>query len=548
MDSKFLKAKISKSVTSKDNTVSDDFCDVKVYDDIIIAVLCDGVGSAQKGGEAARRAVEYFIKNFKIRPKSWSIKKSLLHFADSINKILFEESMHEYGRPELVTTLCVVVIDADECHGINIGDSRCYVAHPDNTVVQLSIDHTIKEEGMEHILSEALGLKKSITPAYFDIKIEDGASVMLCSDGVYNNIENRRLEELLVKKRDAKSLVKEALKNAVKATLDDASAVTIDVVNTNKLKKIAAQKLPIPDSLKAGKNIDSFLLKKPLIQNNRVWLAEKEGKKYVLKFPPLEAKRDEKILDAYLKEAWNANRIKAGFFVKAWIPENRSCRYYVMEYLEGETIDNAIKKRPLFVDDTVELGKFLLKASQYLLSLGLVHGDLKPENIIITKRDSKSVFKLIDYGSIIDMFSITSRAGTPSYLAPERFRGESISESTEIFAIGVTMYKALTGKYPYGEIEPFQTPQFSKPPQKISKYNKNVPGWLEAVILRAIERDIDSRYSHYSMMLYDLEHPEKVQPYLKNRPFIERNPLLFYKTLSALLALAIVLILGFCEK
>jgi serine/threonine protein kinase len=149
---------------------------------------------------------------------------------------------------------------------------------------------------------------------------------------------------------------------------------------------------------------------------------------------------------------------------------------------------------------------------------------------MIAKDDEGNLeFKIIDFGSITEIFSDDSKAGTPSFLSPERFLGEAISETTEVYAIGVTLYLALTGKYPYGEIEPFQNPSF-KEAKAPSFYNKNIPNWLDSVILRSIAIDKKQRYSHYSEMNYEIKNPEKVKPYfIKNAPLIEKSPLLFYK-------------------
>ena len=249
-----------------------------------------------------------------------------------------------------------------------------------------------------------------------------------------------------------------------------------------------------------------------------------------MKFPSLECIDDESALDLFVKEAWNANRLKAGFFPKAVIPKNRTARYYIMEYIEGKSLKEIIKKRTLHVDEAINLAKFLLKASSFLLKRNLVHGDIKPENIMVFERKGKKVFKLVDFGSIVEIFSITNRAGTPSYLSPERFKGGSISESSEIFAIGVTLYEALSKKLPYGEIEPFQNPVFKKP-KRLRELNKAVPEWFEAVIMRAIEIDIQRRYAHYSEMDFELNNPSKVKPYFDpNASIIEKEPVKVYKT------------------
>ena len=82
-----------------------------------------------------------------------------------------------------------------------------------------------------------------------------------------------------------------------------------------------------------------------LIQNDRTWLCEKKGVEYVIKFAPLEAIDNEEILDLYVKEVWNAKRLKAGFFPKAVVPKKRSARYYLMSKLEGITLKQYLKKK-----------------------------------------------------------------------------------------------------------------------------------------------------------------------------------------------------------
>ncbi len=99
-----------------------------------------------------------------------------------------------------------------------------------------------------------------------------------------------------------------------------------------------------------------------------------------------------------------------------------------MEFVKGVELKEYIKKRLLTIDEGVDLAKFLLQMSQYLLKFDLVHGDIKPENIVKRDRKGKTTFKMVDFGSITEIFSIITRAGTPSYLAPERFKGESITE------------------------------------------------------------------------------------------------------------------------
>ncbi|QFR49720.1 bifunctional protein-serine/threonine kinase/phosphatase [Sulfurimonas lithotrophica] len=505
----------------------DDFYDVKTIGNLTIGIVCDGVGSAEEGAHAAQRVTTYLMNNFKIRPKSWSIEKSIKNFIKSINSILYEESIINYERAELVTTLTIVVIEGNKLYGANVGDSRVYLLR-DKKLNKLSFDHSMNEVGYENVLTQAIGIEKEVEPYYFENIVQKDDEILLCSDGLYTIMSENRLEKGI--SLGASTLVKKASKLTEDNLPDDTTAVVLQIKETNQIEKLKQQKLGIPESLKVGELIDGYKLKKPLIQNERTWLCTKKNKQYVVKFAPTEAIDDETILDLFVKEAWNAKRLKTDFFPKAVIPKNRTSRYYVMQLFDGEDLDSYLSNKQLTIDDGVELASTLLKMSHYLLKNDLVHGDIKPQNVMISKDENENLeFKIIDFGSITEIFSKNTRAGTPSFLSPERFRDESISETSEIFAIGVTLYLSLTGKYPYGEIEPFQNPNF-KDAKKPSIYNKNIPHWLDSVILRSIAIDKEIRYEHYSEMIYELSNPQKVKPYFsKNTPLIEREPVLFYR-------------------
>ncbi|WP_345991504.1 protein phosphatase 2C domain-containing protein [Sulfurimonas sp. HSL-1716] len=523
--------------------LGDDFFEVKTLGGLTVAIVCDGVGSAAEGAEAASRVTSYLINNFKMRPKSWSIEKSIITFIKSINSILYKESIVEYERPELVTTLALVVIEGNRLYGANAGDSRIYL-YRDGSINKLSQDHVMQEEGYEDVLTKALGIEEEIEPYYFENIIQKGDKILLCSDGLYNIMDKNRLENGIG--FGAHGLVKKASKIMRHDLPDDTTAVVLDIVKVDEFEILKQLRLPVLRALKKDQIIDGYVLNKPLAQNERTWICLKKNRRYVIKFPPLEAIDDERILDLYVKEAWNAKRLNSVFFPKAVIPKKRTCRYYIMPLLEGEDLQSHLQHKHISIDDAIELGRALLGMSQYLLRYDLVHGDIKPKNIMVMQNGSGIDFKIIDFGSITEIFSTSSRAGTPSYLSPQRFKNEAISEITEIFAIGVTLYMALTKKYPYGEIEPFSNPSF-KEAKKPSVYNKNIPDWLDSVILRAIAIETHRRYQHYSEMMYELQFPQKVKPFFpKDSSIIERSPLLFYRTaFTVMFILNIVLIIYF---
>ncbi len=508
----------------------DDACEYEIIDnELLIAVLCDGVGSAARGGAAARQSVKFFIEQFKTRPKNWTIEQTLITFTKHINRLLFKESMTQYEQIELLTTLSVAVIEGDQLYTLNLGDSHIYL-QSDNKLELLSVDHVMDEENMSHVLTQACGLSENVEPEVRVISIKKGDRLILCSDGVYNITDDTYLNEQISKGLSAKLIIKSLTKEHKDNERDDASMQIFTIEELSQICALKNLNLPIPESPKKGDMIDGYKLVEPMMQHQRIWKVRKKDTTLVMKFPM--SADSEQALDEFVREAWYAKQIHHRSFGNAWVPEKRTSRYYLMELIEGNNLEKFLSGKRLSIDNAIALAKFLHKAEAHLLHLGLVHGDIKPENIIVYREadSAGTAFKMVDFGSIVEIFSTDTRAGTPTYLAPERFNEGNINESTEIFSIGVTLYWALTGKYPYGEIEPFQTPSF-KQPRAPSHYNKNIPKWFDSILLRAIAINPKERYSHYSEFFYELKSPENVKAFFrKDAPLLERNPLLFYKT------------------
>ncbi|SPE50272.1 Protein serine/threonine phosphatase [Verrucomicrobia bacterium] len=526
-----------------------DFFAVKAWDETVIAAMADGSGSSAAAREAAERAVQSLVNNYETRPRSWDPKKALTEFARRINTTLHQDSLTRFGEPELVTTLSVAVVEGDRLYGLNVGDTRVYLAR-EGTLTRLSCDHVVGDEGFNHVLRKAIGLAPEVEPHWFEAELKDGDVALLCSDGVYNVLDDDLLANKLRARSAARSIVSEAREHVTPETNDDLSAIVLDIQTTGKLQAEKALPLAVPGRLRKGRVVDGFTLERPFQYSDQVWLATRGGERFTLKFSPIEALESEEVANLFIKEIWNATRLQdTRYFPRAFVPEGATSRYYAMEFIEAPSLKLLLRSRRLSADETVALGRFLLNAAQYLLTFDLVHGDLKPENVLVVSGFDTVDFKLIDFGSVTDLFSVTSRAGTASYLAPERFHGTPISERTEIFSLGVTLFEGLTRTLPFGEIERFQTPRFhcSKRPGAL---NNNLPPWLEAVLLRAISTHPERRYQNYSEMLFDLEHPEQVAPFFaEDLPLIERDPLRFYKRgFYLLLAVVIALLLVLLKR
>lgn len=528
-------------IAREEGTSSSDAFAVRTWGETVVAVLADGAGTGEPAREAAQRAVRSLIENYQARPRTWTPQRALCEFTQLLNRTLYQESLARFERPEMVSTLAAAVIEGDRLFGINIGDSRVGLAR-NGALEFLSEDHVERER--TNVLTRALGMAPDVEPHVFERELRSGDVAFLCSDGVSNHLTLSALADELTLHGTARRIVKAARKHATAETMDDMSAIVLDVAQTGSLRTMSERNLLIPETLRKGDVIDGHVLVRAFQDSDRVWLAEKEGHRVVLKFAPWEATDSEAHLNAFTRETWNATRLEAEVFVRSHEPPGQTARYYVMEFVDAPSLSKVLHDRRLSIDSAIALGRFLGEAGRILLRHDLVHGDIKPENILCVGDYAKLTFKLLDLGSAAEVFSVTSRAGTASYLAPERFHGAPISERTEIFSIGVTLYQTLTGAFPYGRIERFQTPVFQTP-KRPTKINPNIPPWFEAIILRAIARKPERRYQHYSELVYDLGNADKVEPFFEDdAPLLERNPLGFYKAgFYVLLLLALWLLM-----
>ena len=524
-------------------TESEDAALIFKQEGVIVAAVADGLGSAKEGAIAAHRAVAALKENFPARPRTWHAGRACEEIIRHLNRRLWQEGLARFESPELASTIAVTALEGDRLFALNAGDSRIYLWR-EHELRQISSDHREKNPQRSHVLTRALGLAEEMPLTLVEIPVQPDDVILLCTDGVTDVLDDTALALLLAQGQTATGIATAAASHASDENRDDTTAVTLRVLATGWPSKPAEQTLRVPAALKAGEVVDGFTLRRSFRASDRIWLAARQGDSFVLKFAPPAAATDELVLAAFLREIWHATQLQSDFFPAAFVPELATARYYAQAYLHAPTLKKFLADHgPLAPAPAAELGRFLLRAEQFLLGHGFVHGDLKPENILVLREESALRFKLIDLGSVAEIFSLQGRAGTPSYLAPERFAGAAMTERTEIFAVGTVLYESLTGRLPYGEIEPFQKPVFA-PPRPVTALNHHIPAWLEAVVMRAIVADPERRQQNYSEMLYELENPDRVQPFFRaGTPLLERNPLLFYKAgFWVLLALNVFLL------
>lgn len=183
-----------------------------------------------------------------------------------------------------------------------------------------------------------------------------------------------------------------------------------------------------------------------------------------------------------------------------------------MEYLEGETLSDAIAARRLGLVDLLRIFQECCDALAYAHRHKVLHRDLKPANIMLVSRDNETIAKILDFGiaKIADVGQLAQSLartgaifGTPPYMSPEQCAGEAVSEKSDVYALGCVMYEAFSGQRPFvgaTAIDTFMLHQKAAPkPISEVTYFRNYPLELDDLILRMLAKMPDSRPSMDSM-------------------------------------------------
>jgi len=178
--------------------------------------------------------------------------------------------------------------------------------------------------------------------------------------------------------------------------------------------------------------------------------------------------------------------------------------FLVMEYVDGEPLTTLVQSQPVPIERALEIGLQLTEALGYAHHAGIVHRDVKPANVMLT-RDGK--VKLLDLGVARVASSdpgaatrssneaVPSRAGTPAYMAPERLGGQPADARTDVYSAGVVLFELLTGARPYlaPDLMTLAVNVASQPTPRVASKRKDVPPALDELIARAMAKDPKTR-------------------------------------------------------
>jgi serine/threonine protein phosphatase PrpC len=534
---------------------NDDFALVREGDGsarTVLAAIADGVSGA--GGRfAAETVVRGFLDGFQSEPATLTVERAATRVLASMNSWVHSQGKQDALRRGMATTFTAAIMRGRRLHSVHVGDTRTYRLR-DGVLMLLTRDHTRDHPDMRHVLIRAVGLEETIRPEYTAWDLIPHDRYLLCCDGVHASLKSDQLQKLLAERTAPDEVAQRIVTAALEAgSHDNATALVLDVLAVPAADRLDLEMviadLPVMELPKIGDTVDGFRLDEQVSDGrySRLFRAEDTTSKreVIVKFPHPRVMAEAAYRNAFVREAWVASQVRSPYVCEVIeLPAGRQSRLYsVMPYYTGETLEQRLKRSPrVSLEEGVRIGIALAKAVYALNRRDIVHRDIKPDNVMLATDGS---LRLLDLGVArlpgLEAAPDEAIPGTPSYMAPELFDGQAGDARSDVYALGVTLYRLFSGHYPYGEVEAFSRPRFAKR-AALNQHRPDLPVWLDVLLARATAVEPAQRVGDAMELAIELEqnlaHAPRVV--VQHQSLYERNPLRFWKVVSLLLFVALL--------
>jgi tetratricopeptide (TPR) repeat protein len=246
------------------------------------------------------------------------------------------------------------------------------------------------------------------------------------------------------------------------------------------------------------------------------------GRKVAIKFLPDEANTDAEATQRFQREARVISNLNHPYICTLYdIGSHRGKQFMVMELLDGQPLKDRLARGAMAPDEVIELGAQLADALDAAHAQGVVHRDIKAANLFVIKRGSLKVLDFgvaklgeavrSDAGATVggsdQLTTLGTTIGTVSYMSPEQARGQEIDARSDVFSAGVVVYEMVTGQLPFqgATVATIFEGLLTKAPAPPSQIKPGVPPELDRIILKALEKDRETRYQGAAELRADLK-------------------------------------------
>jgi eukaryotic-like serine/threonine-protein kinase len=276
--------------------------------------------------------------------------------------------------------------------------------------------------------------------------------------------------------------------------------------------------------LYAGDQLDDYQLESLVASSGMATIFRardtRTGQSVAIKVPLPQAECDPIFHERFRREVEIGARLQHPSIRQIFPGDGHSRLYMAMEWLDGRLLRQVLaEESPLSIDRAISIATEILGALDYMHSHGVVHRDLKPENIMVqTPYQSEDRIKIIDFGIAavagsrrLTFGKLSQVMGSPDYISPEQVKNKRGDARSDLYAVGVILYEMLTGETPFHGDNPFaiMNARLVTSPRPPSKINPAISPQLEAIVLRALDRDPTERYANARDFACDLMHPSE---------------------------------------
>lgn len=480
----------------------------------LIAAVADGVSAGGLGREAAQTTVMSLVQDFHAAPATWETTVVLDRLIGAQNAWLADHNRRRGGpggdRASGLTTLTALALQGHTWTVAHVGDTRAWLLRA-GELQQLTQDHAIDHPDFRSQLTRAVGLDLAVRADYLQGELQTGDIFMLTTDGVHGVLRPEQIRGLLAAtpaQIASEAIVKAALEAG---SQDNVTALVMQVLGLEPVRLqdtlLQARQLPVPPRMRPGDVLDGWSITALVADTgvHRLYQARDPASRELVAIKTLHesraSDREEQAMLAH--EAWLGLQVTdsgAPGFVRVRQVRAPSAFYTVFDWHSGHTLEQLLAEqaRRFAIPEVVQGGLAVCRALGRLHRIGVIHRDIKPGNLHLGEDGQ---WRVLDLGVAVSgrepASTRTLHAGTPSYMNPEQWEGAEgrpADAGSDLFALGVTLYQWLTGRLPYGEIEPWQTARFRRDPVAPSRLRPEVPIWLDHVVMKAIARDPRQRF------------------------------------------------------